>query len=278
VVHDNHAEGRPQIEAVLGLPGVSAYPATLATLRRGAAVMALNQGDFATARSHSEAALAYHRGQGNRQELGTTLIWLGAVACKQGDFAHALPWLEEGLTLLRGVDNPQELGFALFHLGNACRAQGDLVRARSLLEESVAVFRGAGLTALLTGQSLAHLGVVVEELGDDARAGSIYREALTDLSRLEDRLNVALLLESFASLAAKAGQPVRALRLIGGADRLRGEIQSPRSVASARHARTWHCARRQLAPDIADAELAAGRRMTWPEAVAYALAEADGES
>ena len=29
VVHDNHAEGRPQIEVVLGLPGVSAYPATL---------------------------------------------------------------------------------------------------------------------------------------------------------------------------------------------------------------------------------------------------------
>src|SRR6266851_208458 len=101
VVHDTHAEGRPQIEAVLGLPGVTAYPATLAALRRGAAVMASNQGDFATARLHNEAALVYHRGQGDRQELGTTLSWLGAVACAQCDFAHALPWLEEGLTLLR---------------------------------------------------------------------------------------------------------------------------------------------------------------------------------
>ncbi len=102
----------------------------------------------------------------------------------------------------------------------------------------------------------------------------MYREALSDLSRLEDRLNVASLLESLASLAAKAGQPVRAFRLIGGADRLRQEINSPRPLAeSPRHARTLHLARRQLAPEIADAELAAGRRMTWPEAVAYALAE-----
>ena len=156
---------------------------------------------------------------------------------------------------------------------------GDLVRARSLLEESVAVFRHGGLTALLAGQSLAHLGVVVEELGDDDRAGSMYREALTDLSRVEDRLNVASLLESFASLAAKAGQPVRAFRLIGGADRLREEIHSPRPlVSSPRHARTLQLAGRQLAPDIADAELAAGRRMTWPDAVAYALAEGDRRS
>ncbi len=279
VVHDTSAEGRPQIEAVLGLPGVTAYPAILAALRRGAALIASNQGDFATARLHNEAALVYYRGQGDRRELGTTLNWLGAVACEQGDFAHALPWLDERLSLLRGGDNPQALGFALYHLGKACHALGDLVRARSLLEESVAVFRHGGVTAMLADQSLAYLGEVIEELGDDARAGSMYREALTDLSRIEDRLNVASLLESFASLAAKAGQPVRACRLIGAADRLHEEIHSPRSLASSpRHARTWQLAGRQLAPEIAEAELAAGRRMTWPEAVAYALAEGGGES
>ena len=55
--------------------------------------------------------------QGDRQELGEALIWLGAIAREQGDFAHALPWLEEGLTLLRGGDNPHEPGLARYHLG-----------------------------------------------------------------------------------------------------------------------------------------------------------------
>src|SRR5262249_29636198 len=172
VVRDEEAEGRPLIEAVLSLPGVGDYPATLAELQRGAAHFAVSQGDLTAARLHHESALAYYRGLDDPQELGTTLMWLGAVAGDQGDFAHALPWLEEALGLLRGAGNPQELGFALLLLGGTLHLQGDLSRARALLDESVAVCRRGGLTELLADQALARLGGVVEELGDDRQAAS----------------------------------------------------------------------------------------------------------
>jgi non-specific serine/threonine protein kinase len=280
VIRDDYAEGKAQIEAALALPGVVDFPAALAAVRRGAGHVAYLQGDLPAARAHLEAAVAYYRGSGDQWKLGDSLNWLGAVAREQGDFARAIPWLEEALAVVRGVGDPDLTGFALFHLGVARHVQGDLVRSRALLEESVAVYRGGGLTEVLASQALASLGVVLEDLGDDARACSLYREAMAYMGRVGDRgKNVASLLVSFASLAAKAGQPVRALRLIGGADRLCEEIGSPLgSVSSCQHTRTLNLARPLLAPEVADVEMAAGRQMTLQEAVAYALAERDPES
>ena len=208
--------------------------------------------------------------------MGITLTWLGAIAGDQGDFAHALPWLEEGLTLAREVGNPQELGFALYLFGQTLHRRGDLARARALLEESVAVYRNGGLMAGLWAQALAYLGGVDEDLGDAAQAGAIYREALSELwVRIEDRGNVAFLMEGLASLAAKAGQSVRALQLIGCAERLREEIGGPAGVfGQRRDVQTQELARRTLAPEAAEAALAVGRVMALPEAVAYALGDA----
>jgi non-specific serine/threonine protein kinase len=279
VIRDDYAEGKAQIEAALALPGVVDFPAALAAVRRGAGHVAYFQGNLPAARAHLEAAVAYYRGSGDQWKLGDSLNWLGAVAREQGDFARAIPWLEEALAVVRGVGDPDLTGFALFHLGIARHVQGDLIRSRALLEESVAVCRGGGLTELRVTQALASLGVVVEDLGDDARARSLYREAMAYMARVEDRGNTAALLVSFASLAVKAGHPDRALRLIGGADRLCEEIGSPFGLVSSRqHSRTLALARRLLAPEVADAEVAAGRHMTLQEAVAYALAERDREA
>jgi non-specific serine/threonine protein kinase len=276
VMRGDLTEVKHQIEAVLALPGVTDDPATLAPVLLGAGQLARLRGELAAARSYFESLLAYYQGSHDCEGIGVTLTWLGEVAREQGDLTRALPWLEEALVLLRGAGNPQALGFALLYLGNACRDHGDLVRARSLLEESVAVYRGGGLTELLATQALDFLGVVVEELGDGARARSIYREALIHMGRIEDRGHVTNLLESLASLATKANQPARALRLIGAANRLREQIGNPHGlVFQRRQARTLELARRQLAPDAADADLAAGRTMTLQEAVAYAL-EDDG--
>jgi tetratricopeptide (TPR) repeat protein len=271
-VRDDLAEGRAEIDAVLALPGASTYPAALAEARQGAGQIALSLGDLPTARSHLEWVVDYHRGSADHGGLGWALVWLGAVARHQGEFPRAASALHEALAVGRDVADRRVTGWALYGLGITTRLQGNPIGARPLLEESLAVFRRAGWTEHVTAQVIGSLGSVAEDLGDDAEAAARFREALRVLGSAEDRHEIAGLLERFASLATKASQPARALRLIGAAARLREEIGSPVAlIMRGPYDRTLDLARAQFAPDVADAELAAGRKMNVRESVAYAL-------
>ena len=190
-VHDDLAEGRAEIEAVLALPGVSTYPAASAEARQGAGQIALGLGDLPTARSHLEWVVDYHRGTADRGGLGWALVWLGGVARHQGDFPRAASALQEALAVGRDVADPRVTGWALYGLGITSRLQGKPIGARPLLEESVAVFRRAGWTEQVTAQVIGSLGSVAEDLGDDAEAAARFREALGVLGPAEDRLEIA---------------------------------------------------------------------------------------
>jgi hypothetical protein len=159
------------------------------------------------------------------------------------------------------------------------RDQGDATRAWPLIETGLAVYRDLEVDEQQVAFAMHNLGLAFEDLGDYDRALARYRESLTSSTGPEDYFRIAMVLDGFASLAAKDGTPDRALRLTGAAARLRGEIGSsvPLMIAG-RVAQTVDLARSQLSSEAADVALAEGHVMTWQEASAYALTEVHSET
>jgi hypothetical protein len=94
-----------------------------------------------------------------------------------------------------------------------------------------------------------------------------------------EKLSIAWCLEGLAGVAGAQGEPVRAARLLGAADRLRVAIGAPLPPGErADYDHTVDAARTQMAPDAFAASWAAGRAMTLEQAIAYALEEDDGQT
>jgi predicted ATPase len=265
------AEGRIQLDALLALPGALDHSAVVATVRLGAGDLAWLRGDLQSARRHFEQAIDYWRGAGDRGQFAIALHFLSGVERDEGDYGRAATLLEEALSIYRDLGDRLGEGGGLQELGIVVRDQGDPVRARRLLEASLAILRDVG-DEWNVAFVIHNLGLVAEDVGDDTVALSLYRESLTPSVGPEHRFRIAMVLDGFASLAAKAGQPARALRLTGAAARLREEIgASVPLMIKGRVARTADLARSQLSSEAADVALAEGHAMTWQEASEYAL-------
>src|SRR5207249_4644724 len=135
------------------------------------------------------------------------LLWSGNIALDQGDLGRAAPWFEEALACSREVsdgriaglalrqpettmriDAPRVrkkgiAGLALTHLGIVARELGDLVRARALIQQSLAIHREEGADEWFTIYPLHNLGLLAEDLADDADAQALYRDSLTAAAR-----------------------------------------------------------------------------------------------
>lgn len=153
--------------------------------------------------------------------------------------------------------------------------QGQVAEAVALLEESVALFREIG-GALGLAEALPHLGAVVHAQGDRARSHALLREGLRLQQSQEYKRFIPAGLELSAELAVDEGRPEHAVRLCDAAEALREAISAllwpidrpgyERRVASARAA---------LAPAAFEAAWAAGRALTWKQAIAEALSGDD---
>jgi predicted ATPase len=93
------AEGRRRLERVLGTDERPA--AARAKALNGAAVMALNTGDPATAKLRAEEALAHHRTLGDMWGAAYSGFMLGSALEAEGDPARAQPLYEESVRVLR---------------------------------------------------------------------------------------------------------------------------------------------------------------------------------
>jgi hypothetical protein len=127
----------------------------------------------------------------------------------------------------------------------------------------------------MIGFVIHNLGLTAEDLGDDAQALTLYREALTPSEGPEYQVKIAMVLDGCASLAAKAGHPQRALRLVGAAARILEETGIPVPMMIRRRVEeTIHSARNQLGPAAANAAEAAGRAMSRQDAIVLAMEDA----
>ncbi len=231
-----------------------------------AGTVAAQQGDFSTARERYSESLAIRERLGDTASLGGLYSNLAIVAEYEGDNATSRQHNERALALRREVGDRWAIGVSENNLGMIALHEGDHERARAHFDASMRLNREVG-DAWMVAIGHNNLGNATRGLGDLDAAREHYGAALEAYRDYDDRWAMAFLLEDMGILAASAGDPEAAHEAIGVAERMRGEIESPRAPALEEELATALAdARSALGDKAAEAAIARGRAME-PEAI-----------
>ncbi len=134
-------------------------------------VVALQEGDLATARDRLTEHLANARRLRDRKLIGGALTNLGSVLFAEGNLVEAARMQQEALDLGEQVGDRRVMCFALTNLAIVVAAQQDHAAARAFLRRSVGL-------AVAAGDQRALLEGLTERGATEAAAGSHDRAAL----------------------------------------------------------------------------------------------------
>ena len=139
-------EGRRNVRAVLGLPGMREPGFFRAHALYVGGVLAIDQGDSAEAATMLTECLAIRRDLGNAREIGATLTALTTLHLYQDDLEQARRYQEEAIEIFRNVPDRQigdrmSEGVGLQKLGEISLRQGDHEGAHKLFEDGLAIAR-----------------------------------------------------------------------------------------------------------------------------------------
>jgi predicted ATPase len=303
------SEGRNWIEPILSEASRLTADQQIHILK-WAGALAWGQGDIKQARRRMEESLACSRQTGDRSLIALAITNLGAIISEEGDHVGAMALFEECLPIERELGDPWRIATCLSNIGFAAIYLGQYERARALQLESLALRRqikdvagealsliNLGLVPLHEGQpdeailllqeSIAvaqqlqdqrniflgkvYLALALLSRGDTAAAQTHYQEALRLAQTLGDRFGLFRAIGGIGVLAYRAGQHLRAARLIAAAQTQRqlvGTLPTPAEQASlnqtiaaiqSQPAATWQTAWHE------------GENMSLEEAVRYAL-------
>lgn len=270
----------------------------------------LAEGEFGQAQGRYGESLEIARTLDDPWLLTTVVTNLGVVATMQGEYRRAQARFEEATVVMNTHETPASLGFLIWWKAQLAYCQGNLAQAAVLFEEAEAIGRrygGRGMIAsahiglarvtlargdptgataqaeealrlldpadeVRRSHALFVKGQVVARQRDAAQGESLVRESLMMLAKARRRAPVAGCLEALARPAADTGRADRAARLLGAADSLRTSIGAPvPPVERAEVEATTDAARATLGAAEFAKVLAAGREMSFEQAVAYAL-------
>lgn len=269
--HGHLGEGRRWLGALLDQGG-DLSPQARAGLLMRAAQLAWAQGDYDRASTYAAESLSLNRALGDRLEIASALNVLGMVAAELEDHARAATLFEESLALHRDLGKMREVGVALGNLGLLVLQAGDHARAAAYFEENLALRREVGDSEGIA-HALGDLAKVAFQRGDHERAARYSLEGLTAYRDLDLKRGMVDELETLALVASAQRQPVRALRLWGGAEALRATIGAPYNPPEQRqYERFLEDVRPQLDGGALSRALEAGRALTLPEVLDAALA------
>ena len=237
-----------------------------------AGAFAYVQGDFEAARALLNSAVAEAR---ITRDWPTALLALergGLLAAAADDFGASQTALQEGLVLARELNDQASEASLLHQLGLLTSRMGDLAAARSLFEKSIELRRALGRSDEAS-TPLTYLAAVALLQNDVETARHSIMESLEICRALGDR-RAAWGLDVFAWLTALEGDPARALQLAGAASALH-EASGNKPPAAWVRSVTPQVERAREALDIDAARGAwdAGRRMSFDEALEFALSE-----
>jgi predicted ATPase len=259
-------EGRERLGRLLDLPAAAARNKSRARALFAAGVLAVEQADYAAAKTMLEESAEIARALGDKQGVAVALNALAVIARDMGDLEQAHSLFEEHLALWRDLGDQNAVARSLSNLASIPRLQRNYERARSLYAEALSIFRQigdwAGVAWSLNAQgdvardqgnskaaqefyeqglaifrehddrwgiagTLADLGSLANDEGNCHAANPLYQESLRIFRDLEHRRGIARLLECFASSAAGQRRAERALELAGAAAALRRRIGAP---------------------------------------------------
>ncbi|HLZ21807.1 MAG TPA: tetratricopeptide repeat protein, partial [Ktedonobacterales bacterium] len=228
-------------------------------------------GDYATAQSMGEAALASSRAAGHGALEASCLFSLGAAAWGQGQFAEARARLEECYSLSQQVGFPRGVAMALALLGRVSLAQGDLDLASAQLTSSQDVF-GTFDFPWGTAFVLVPLGWVALQRRDVAKARTLLVQSVRLYEQLGERVWVLRSLEGLAAVAVAEGRYEQAARQAGAVSALRARASVLASPVEQIQLEHWlNSARARIGEEQAESAEAAGRLFHLEQAIAEAV-------
>jgi predicted ATPase/class 3 adenylate cyclase len=239
------SEGRRWLEGALSRPAGQSAPARAKALY-AASVLALRQGEHATAAALAREGLGMYEGLGDKAGAARVLHVLGSVAVGERDFGEARRVFERSEALAREAGNTSLLATTVVDLGDVALNEGDYERAAQLFEESLELFRELGDKdgAAVALYNLGSTALYQERFDTAAR---LFEESLTLFRELGYREGIAYCLEGLAAAAAARGNATAAARLLGAADALGDELGTALEPAERdRHERTAAAVRKQL--------------------------------
>lgn len=198
---------------VTGLHHYRAPTALRAKAIWGAALMAISQGDYATARLELDESEAIWRDLDQPLGLAITLRDLCIVAHLQGRPEAELHYAAESVALCRRVGSMWDLALALDNLAyTMAELQRDPVAARALFEEEHALFEALGDQWGMANAFMG-LGCMAYEAGDDDSAGAHFEEALTIRRTMTDHWSIAAALNALGQVRQRQGSLLAAGKL-----------------------------------------------------------------
>jgi predicted ATPase/DNA-binding SARP family transcriptional activator len=243
-----------------------------ATALYNLAMQAGHTGDYTRANLLYQEALALQTALGNRSVAGDILVNLGALAAAQKDFGAAAVHYGAAEAIYTELGTPGDNAYVYAGLGEIAFYDGHYEEAQRRYTAALGLFRRAGNRRLI-GRALGWLGRIACRRGELAAAAGLCAEALTLRRSIGHQMGIVFSLDiGYAELAAAAGQPAVAARLLGAVEQARAQHERPREPVEARQYESL-IARLQEQLSPADLTLCwrEGQAMTLDEAAAYAL-------
>jgi tetratricopeptide (TPR) repeat protein len=193
-----------------------------------AGTVAAQRGELETARLHYEESLAIREQLADQAALASLLSNLGVVAEYSGNLGEARGFHERALAQRIEIGDRWAIAVSNTNLGMIAVLQQRYDAARDLFTEAMRLNEEVGDTWMV---AVCHnnLGNAYRGLGDTAAARSHYAESAEEYLAYGDRWAAAFLLEDVALLAAQNGRPTLGIELLGAADSMRNEIDTPRA-------------------------------------------------
>jgi non-specific serine/threonine protein kinase len=234
-----------------------------ASARFGAGQLTLHRGDYAQSAVHYEASRTLWSALHDEHGVLETLTGLAMSAESLGDDARAVQLYEQALAGARGQSDVL-VTFTLANLGYAAYRQGDLERAAMLAEEALALCPDGHFLHWLVRCAVAQVEI---ERGNFERAARLYAESLSAGQELNHPMWMADALSGFAGVAAAAGQPLLAARLLGAVATISERLGWALFSFSYQHDRALEVTRAALAPQAYERAFTQGRALALDEAI-----------
>ena len=216
----------------------------LAYVLRQLGHIAGHRGDLTQAETYTQEALALSRQLEDKSLIATTLVNLSGIAMIGGDLVRAATLTREALALARELGDKPLIANTLQNLGYFASLQGDSKQAAELTQEGLLLFRELGNRANITA-ALHNLGYLASLQNDLEQAAAYFREGLSLAQEIGNEKQMGWHLVGLASVAA-AGQPLRAARLIGAAEKRLDTNMLLNDIERAEHDRVVQSVNTQL--------------------------------
>lgn len=238
--------------------------------------MAVGYGDLRRGREYLKEANTIYQCIHDETQAAWSLIYLSSgYFGSQAEAKEGLPICKEGLAYFRKVKDKLGISQALNSLGELSFTIGDYESAKSYYEECLVSAEETG-ERFRVAMQYSNLSMVAYHLNQPRDIETFAKKAIRVYQEVNSDFGILTTLPKLAGAAFLSGKLERAARLLGACQTLLDEIGSrfqPNDRSELDH--LTENIKRSLGEDGYQTELAKGAAMTYPEALAYALAQSE---